>query len=111
MSSSLESTIRGHGSQEYRGMNYWAKILDGRVARRRALALFGGAVLGAELLAACGGDEASGPVDKSALLSKPADTTKDAKRGGILRRSNSSLPPFITLTGRAADPLLRARVS
>jgi len=75
--------------------NYWSETLASRVTRRRALAAAGTASVTAVLALACGKDGADGPVDKSGLLSPPADTTKNAKRGGILRRSNSSVPPFI----------------
>jgi len=40
--------------------NYWSKVLDGRVSRRRAIAATGAAGLGAAFLAACGGSSDSG---------------------------------------------------
>jgi peptide/nickel transport system substrate-binding protein len=63
--------------------DYWTKALASRVTRRRALAAGGGAFFGSALLAACGGDSDSGG-DSHALLAEPEDTTKQAKRGGIM---------------------------
>jgi peptide/nickel transport system substrate-binding protein len=63
--------------------DYWTKTLASRVTRRRALAAGGGAFLGSALLAACGGDSDGGG-DSHALLAEPADTTKQAKRGGVM---------------------------
>ena len=68
--------------------NYWTKIVSQRVGRRRALAMGGGAMAASAFLAACGGSNGSQPSDggdKSGLISKPADTTGQAKQGGILK--------------------------
>jgi peptide/nickel transport system substrate-binding protein len=66
--------------------NYWSGILSQRIARRRALAATGATAAGAALLAACGGgDDAGSGGDSSGLVTKPADTTKQAKRGGVLK--------------------------
>ena len=73
--------------------NYWTKMLDGRISRRRALVATGAAGLSAAFLAACGGsDSGSGgssaggtPAagsDKNSLVTKVVDTTKSAKKGG-----------------------------
>ena len=70
--------------------NYWAKVLSGRLSRRRAVLTSAGASLAGTILAACGGDSDSrggGSRDASGLLVKPVDTTKQAKRGGVLRHS------------------------
>jgi ABC-type transport system substrate-binding protein len=68
--------------------SYWTRVLDRRVARRRALAMGGGTALGAAFLAACGGgDSSNGGAggDASGLVAKPADTSNQAVRGGTLR--------------------------
>ncbi len=71
--------------------SYWQRALAQRLTRRRALVSSGGVAAGAALLAACGGSSSSGG-DKSSLLVKPVDTTKQAKRGGILKHSVGSDP-------------------
>jgi peptide/nickel transport system substrate-binding protein len=70
--------------------NYWTHTLRQRLSRRRAIASAGGAGLGAALLAACGGDGDSGGEQASGLLSKPVDTAKQAKKGGIYLSSRSN---------------------
>src|SRR3954462_3857085 len=63
--------------------NYWA--LQSRISRRRGLAVGGAGVLGAAFLAACGGGESkSDTTDRSSLVAKPVETTKQARRGGSL---------------------------
>jgi peptide/nickel transport system substrate-binding protein len=63
--------------------DYWTKVSDRRVSRRRSLALAGGAAAGAALLAACGGSDGDSGGDSQSLVSKPIDSTSQAKRGGI----------------------------
>ena len=63
--------------------NYWTNTLTQRLSRRRTLAAAGGLTAGAALLAACGGDSGSGGGTTS-LLSQPVDTSKQAKRGGVM---------------------------
>jgi len=62
-------------------------LAAGRLSRRRALAVTGGLGLSAALLVACGSDSSSSPTGQntSSLLVKPDDTSKQAKRGGILK--------------------------
>jgi peptide/nickel transport system substrate-binding protein len=63
-------------------------MLRGRASRRKAITFTAAAGLGAAFLAACGGgDSADGdqPSDKSSLVAKHEDSTKQAKRGGILK--------------------------
>lgn len=64
--------------------SYWSKIWTRRIRRRRALVLTGGTAFGAALLAACGADK-GGEGDKSGLVTRPSDTFKQAKRGGVLK--------------------------
>ena len=84
------------------GHNYWAKVLENRLSRRRALAGTGGAALTATILAACGGGSDSGGGNAgsdSSLVSKPVDTLKQAKRGGIMKdRQYSDLQSLDILT-------------
>ncbi len=63
--------------------NYWSRALRTQMARRRMLGGAGAATLGAVLLAACGGGEGGG--QSAGLLTKAVDSTKQAKRGGILK--------------------------
>ena len=68
--------------------DYWTNVLSARLSRRRAIAATGAAGLGAAFLAACGGsDRGSSKPDEAkkapGLLFEPADTTKQATRGGI----------------------------
>jgi peptide/nickel transport system substrate-binding protein len=64
--------------------SYWQETLRRRVSRRRALAATGATAAAAAFLAACGGGDDGGESgDSSGLISKPVDTTKQAKRGGV----------------------------
>ena len=80
--------------------SYWSKVLNQRVGRRRALAATSATAAGAALLAACGGDnEGSGGGDKSSLVTERVDTTKQAKRGGIMKdRTFSDVPSLDIFT-------------
>jgi ABC-type transport system substrate-binding protein len=65
--------------------NYWDRVVNNRISRRRALALTGGTAAAAAFLAACGGGDSEttgAPKDSSGLLFEPVDETKQAKRGG-----------------------------
>ena len=68
---------------------YWTRLSEGRISRRRGLIATGTISAAAAFLAACGGGSSnssggSGDQGKSSLVSKLADTTKQAKRGGTL---------------------------
>lgn len=64
---------------------YWSKVLNQRVSRRRGLAAISASGAAAAFLAACGGSSDGAPSQPvSQLLAQPIDTTKDAKRGGVL---------------------------
>lgn len=69
--------------------SYWARTLQDRLSRRRALAATGAGVLGTALLAACGGGDGDtskgGGKQGTGLLYKPVDTSKQATKGGILQ--------------------------
>lgn len=79
--------------------NYWQSSLSQRISRRRALVATSATALSAAFLAACGGSSDKGgsakpaTKDASGLLTEPADTTKSAVRGGILKRVNNANPP------------------
>jgi ABC-type transport system substrate-binding protein len=66
-------------------MSYWSEVLSKRTSRRRAIAGTGAAAAGAAFLAACGGSDSGGgsaSKDKSSLLYKLVEETKNVKRGG-----------------------------
>jgi peptide/nickel transport system substrate-binding protein len=71
--------------------NYWSKVLENRVTRRRAMAATGMTAAAAAFLAACGGDDSNGgPTgvtqrDSSGLLSEVDEPSRDAKRGGVMK--------------------------
>ena len=82
------------------GHDYWMKTLQRRISRRRGLAVSGAAALGTGLMAACGGGDQGGEGDKSGLVTELVDTTKQAKRGGILKDRNfTDAPSLSTATG------------
>jgi peptide/nickel transport system substrate-binding protein len=84
---------------EGKAMNegYWTEFRDRRVARRRALALSGGTVLGAGLLTACGNDGPAEESNKSRLIERPADTTKQAERTGVMKDRTFGDPPTLDI--------------
>jgi peptide/nickel transport system substrate-binding protein len=67
--------------------NYWSRILEHSLGRRRVLATTGAGALGAAFLAACGGNGTTTTPsgDRSGLLTPPRDTTSQAKAGGAIR--------------------------
>ena len=74
--------------------SYWSNTLATRINRRRLLAASAGTAAAAALLAACGGsdgDEGAG----SDLVTKKADTSKDAKPGGTLKLNQSADIPHL----------------
>ena len=77
--------------------NYWETSLRQRIGRRKALTLAGGAAASAAFIAACGGDGSGsdGPQDSSGLLTRPEDTAKEARRGGIMRRNLAAEAPSL----------------
>jgi peptide/nickel transport system substrate-binding protein len=93
--------------------NYWQQLVSSRISRRRGLAAASGAAAALALaLSGCGGGSDSGKPaaqtkDQSGLLTKPADTTKAAKRGGIFKDSvNTDSQYFLydqNLNGNGSD--------
>jgi ABC-type transport system substrate-binding protein len=79
--------------------DYWAKLIERRISRRRALAATGSLSASAALLAACGGGggDSEGGED-SGLVSRPRDTFSQAKRGGVLKDHTRAEP-------RSLDPI------
>ena len=83
--------------------------MSGRIGRRRAITLAGGTALGAAFLAACGGSDSGGSgggsgdgKDKSSLITKHEDTTKQAKKGGILKDRTGADAPTMDVHGPVA---------
>src|SRR5438552_13658773 len=74
--------------------NYWTGLLRTRLGRRRAVAAAGSSLAGAAFLAACGGGSKSGSkaAETSRLLTRPVDTTKQAKRGGTFALTTTMGP-------------------
>src|SRR5438067_757814 len=95
---------------------YWAGALSARIGRRRVLAATGAASAAAALLAACGGSKSgkSGgeASDKSSLITKPADTTSQAKRGGVIKdRLHADVPTLDFADGISALNAITSHVS
>src|SRR3712207_4261191 len=83
--------------------NYWHRISEHRLTRRRAVAATGGTAAAAAFFLACGGDssEESSSGDRSGLVTDPVDTSKQAKRGGVLKLSErqdvANFDPYFSL--------------
>src|SRR4051794_13025994 len=104
--------------------DYWARTLQARIGRRRALVTTGAGALGAAFLAACGGSDSSSSggsssatpkAEPSGLLAKKEDTTKTAKTGGVLKMDNPADPPHfdpqaLTLPAAAATTFIFNRL-
>jgi len=76
--------------------DYWNRVTNSRLSRRRAIVTTGAGALGAAFLAACGGSSTNGggdsgskdtkpASDKSGLIYEPVDTTAQAKSGGTIK--------------------------
>ncbi len=74
---------------------YWDRLMQVRLQRRKALAAGGMAAAGAALLAACGGGGSDSGGESSKVVSPPVDTTKQAKRGGVLKDRSFGDPPSL----------------
>jgi peptide/nickel transport system substrate-binding protein len=85
-------------------MSYWINLTNARLNRRRLLVTSAAGSAAGLFLAACGGsDSGSGIEDssggKSSLITAPADTTKSAKRGGVLKYfANGDAPSLDPMT-------------
>src|SRR4051812_1632153 len=87
--------------------NYWTQVTRARTSRRRLLVGTATTALGAAFLAACGGSDSGGgggdkaeDSNKSSLVFKPVDSTKQAKRGGTWKWYQNAdivgLDPYFT---------------
>ena len=77
---------------------YWSNVLNNRIGRRRAIVSTGAGALGAAFLAACGGSDSGGGGEKkesNKLVQTPVDTSKQAKKGGVLKDRNFGDPPSL----------------
>src|SRR5687767_15096774 len=99
------------------GATYWT-ALSARVSRRRTLAGAGSAAAAAAFLAACGSGgstETKSSGDRSGLLTELQDTTKQAKRGGVLRSSTPTIPPSyepnLAFTGGGGQTIPHSRLT
>jgi peptide/nickel transport system substrate-binding protein len=82
-------------------MDYWTKTLNRRLARRRALAAAAGTTVAAGLLAACGGGSSEKSADQPGIVAQPVETTKQAKRGGVIKDRTFGDPPTLDITSPA----------
>lgn len=62
--------------------NYWSRVLNKRIGRRRAILASSTWAVAGSLALACGSND-KGQTDSSGLLSKPEDTTAKAVPGGV----------------------------
>jgi peptide/nickel transport system substrate-binding protein len=80
--------------------SYWSKLSMERLGRRRFLIASGVAATGAGLLVACGSSNSkSGSSSGSStnIITQPVDTTKQAKRGGIIKDRTFADPPTLDI--------------
>src|SRR5688572_5249325 len=77
--------------------SYRSNLLQRQTTRRRALAAGGATVLGAAFLAACGGGGKDSKQNISGLIIRPTDTTKQAKRTGVIKDRSYGDPPTLDI--------------
>jgi ABC-type transport system substrate-binding protein len=79
--------------------DYWSKVLNRRLSRRRAIAVTGSSAAAAAFLAACGGGDDDGGggggtgSQASGLVTEAKDTSSSAKTGGTMITTNPADPP------------------
>src|SRR4051812_27006408 len=84
--------------------DYWSSVLGTRVGRRRAIAATGATAAGAAFLAACGGSSSNSSsssgssAQSNSVVLTAQDTSKQAKKGGILKDRNFGDPPSLDVT-------------
>src|SRR3954464_7777619 len=87
------------GANSSMEQRYWSNVLNNRIGRRRAMVATGATALGAAFLAACGGGDSGGSSggskESNSLVAKPVDTSKQAKKGGVLKDRNFGDPPSL----------------
>jgi peptide/nickel transport system substrate-binding protein len=76
--------------------NYWERFTGARITRRRVTrggAVIGGSIVALGLIGCSAGDgNKASSGDKSGLVSKPVDTTAQAKKGGVLKHFGTADP-------------------
>src|SRR3954464_866375 len=81
--------------------SYWSSVYAARLSRRRVIAATSAVSAAGLFLAACGGNKAAKETTSSPLAS-PADTTPQAKAGGVMKLTYSnevnSWDPHVTGT-------------
>ena len=84
--------------------NYWSQTLRARATRRRVIVTSAATSAAAALLAACGGGKSSSTGSSAqGLLTKPVDTSKQARPGGTFNfyRANESDILYVAADRRA----------
>src|SRR6188508_3173825 len=101
-----------HRKRKHTLANYWQRVTESRISRRRALAATGSTAAAAAFLAACGGsDDDNGGSSSggdggstSGLIHKPVDTTSQAKAGGALKHyAAADIAHFDALASNSAS--------
>ena len=90
--------------------NYWQRVTNSRISRRRAIAATGSVAAAAAFLTACGGDDngdsggGTGSTGGNSLIYKPVDTTSQAKAGGTIKHyANADITHFDALASNSAS--------
>src|SRR5262245_55576270 len=81
--------------------SYWSRFTASRLNRRKFASASASVSIAAALFAACGsGGKSASSGEKSGgsgLLAHPADTTKQAKRGGTMKDRTFGDPPTLDI--------------
>src|SRR5688572_12619356 len=109
------------GADNSMATNYWSKVLNQRISRRRAMVATGSSAAAAAFLAACGSDDDGGSggtggtsgsgAQSSGLVTESQHTSSSAKPGGTLITTNPADPPhfdphLLTLPAAMATSLI-----